>query len=478
MGNAYSFGEGVTQNNEEAKKWYQMAAAQNSTSAMFKLNPSLSILKSALLPSSYSARQLSYLLQYGLLEYSYVFLKQNNKVELATKCSLTMSKTELGQGNFCRVFLASMDGQRVAAKFIKVLSDVPAAVNIENKQHLINEYMDQYRRELLQYVEEIELTLQVAAHPNIITTYGFCVRPFVLLQELAKTSVKKYIEKLKDEQQISLRWLVGCCHMISKGMEHLHKHDLIHCDLALRNVLKMEDGTVKIGDFGLAKHIIQQPAQIQTEHNDQVNDNKQANNTTPANTDTSNYIYEEGEALPIRWMAPEVLKIRKNKQGRRKVRYSKAGDVWSFGVAIYELFSGERPYREILNNYRVRQEVCMEADPLRLSFRVGSCPDKLYEIQQQCFKEKEQRPQFEEIKGRLEEILREIEKDGDVQVKIEEKCEWFGGGSSEYVEEEEEEKEQKQVKEEKKDDEMNEDERRGVKRERKEEEESESSNNS
>ena len=100
----------------------------------------------------------------------------------------------------------------------------------------------------------------------------------------------------------------------------------------LRNVLMMEDGTVKIGDFGLAKYIIQQPAQIQTEHNDQVKDNKQANNTTPANTDTSNYIYEEGEALPIRWMAPEVLKIRENKQGRRKVGYNKAGDVWSFGV--------------------------------------------------------------------------------------------------------------------------------------------------
>ena len=75
-----------------------------------------------------------------------------------------MSKTELGEGNFCRVFLASVDGQSVAAKFIKVLSDEPAAANDENEPHLREEYMNQYRRELLQYVEEIELTLQVAAH--------------------------------------------------------------------------------------------------------------------------------------------------------------------------------------------------------------------------------------------------------------------------------------------------------------------------
>ena len=116
-------------------------------------------------------------------------------------------------------------------------------------------------------------------------------------------------------------------------MEHLHKQGIIHCDLALRNILMMSDGTVKIGDFGLAKHITsqQQQAQMQNEPSDQVNNNKQANKTTGANTDASNYVYEEGEALPIRWMAPEVLSIRKSKQGDRKSQIqqsSRCVELW------------------------------------------------------------------------------------------------------------------------------------------------------
>ena len=69
----------------------------------------------------------------------------------------------------------------------------------------------------------------------------------------------------------------------------------------------------------------------------------------------------------------------------------------------------------------MEQEVCAEVDPLRLSFRVGSCPDKLYNLQQQCFEEKNKRPTFAEMKTQIEEIMKEIP--DEMQVKIRENSE-------------------------------------------------------
>lgn len=42
---------------------------------------------------------------------------------------------------------------------------------------------------------------------------------------------------------------------LHKGMEYLHLQRYIHRDLAARNVLVENDSLVKIGDFGLTKHI-------------------------------------------------------------------------------------------------------------------------------------------------------------------------------------------------------------------------------
>ena len=370
---------------------------------MFK-NPSLATLKAAL---SSSPDHLSYFFQYGLTKFGYVFLKQkNNQVELVLNCNLGMSKKQLGEGHFCRVFEGTLNGTTIAAKYIKVLSDVPDdAADVRGRRER-SQQLAQYQKKLLQYIEEIELSLQVPAHANIITTFGFCANPFILLQEKAMTSLQKHIEDVvTQDRSVSLVWLVECVWMICQGMQHLHQQGIVHRDLALRNTLMMADGTVKIGDFGLSKHIQSQ----QQEHN-RDQDHWQGHNNS-STVKAEEYVYEGGTALAVRWTAPEVLL-------NPTAAYSKEADVWSSGVVMYELFSGaDMPYSD-KGILEVRKRVCSKGDDALRLAKPREMPSRVRRLQEQCYEAKENRPTFGEMGTELRDIVEETE---DKQVSLKER---------------------------------------------------------
>jgi len=92
-------------------------------------------------------------------------------------------------------------------------------------------------------------------------------------------------------------------------MIHLHKEGVIHRDLAARNILLTQTFEAKVSDFGMSRI-------MKTIDSDST----------------------KSESGPLRWMAPEALNLR---------TYSKAGDVWSFGVLLWECMNeGEIPYAE------------------------------------------------------------------------------------------------------------------------------------
>ena len=97
---------------------------------------------------------------------------------------------------------------------------------------------------------------------------------------------------------------------ILEGLEYLHRHNIVHCDLKCANVLVDKNGTIKLSDFGCS-HILEQSLTM-----------------------------EQGRITGT-WMAPEVI-LADNSSSQ----ISNAADVWSFGCTLIEMLRAGSPYEE------------------------------------------------------------------------------------------------------------------------------------
>jgi eukaryotic-like serine/threonine-protein kinase len=141
------------------------------------------------------------------------------------------------------------------------------------------------------------------------------------------------------------------------GIEAAHEKNIIHRDLKPANIKITPEGVVKILDFGLAKAMEPPPP----------------SGTNPENSPTLTMgATALGTILgTAAYMAPEQAK---GKQA------DKRSDVWSFGVIVYELLTGQRPFLgdsvvEILSGV-LNQEADISAAPPRVHKLLRWCLEK------------------------------------------------------------------------------------------------------
>lgn len=96
------------------------------------------------------------------------------------------------------------------------------------------------------------------------------------------------------------------------------------------------------------------------------------------------------------WMAPEVIK---------SSTCSKASDVWSYGVLLWELLTAETPYKGI-DAYAVAYGVAVNKLKLLIP---KSCPDSLRLIMERCWEvEPHKRPMFADLLTDLKALQDEL----------------------------------------------------------------------
>ena len=207
-----------------------------------------------------------------------------------------------GFGTVCKVYHKGWDAE-LAVKS-------PAANILEDKDSM-------YR-----FIKEANMWVGLGLHPNIVTCY------FVRLIGLPRIFIEfvegghllaRMRQGLSEHMETVLDYAVQIC----RGMEYAHSKGLVHRDLKPGNCLIKTDGTLKITDFGLAKTMLQE-------------DDSPAVPTLSGGVLAAPSGITQGGLGTPEYMAPEQWTAASSAGG--------AVDVWAFGVILYEMICGVKPF--------------------------------------------------------------------------------------------------------------------------------------
>lgn len=162
-------------------------------------------------------------------------------------------------------------------------------------------------------------------HPNIIKMHKELVsqkdtngniRRCLLMEYIDGHDLKEYIK----HRDLTYMQMLKLTIKLAEGLDFLHQHAIVHRDIKPGNFLFSKDGTkVKIVDFGLSKS---------THSGFMGRFQKEAGGTRV-------------------YMSPEQL---------RKQKLDSRSDIFSFGITIYELFTGKHPF-QAMNAKMVQKQI-------------------------------------------------------------------------------------------------------------------------
>lgn len=217
---------------------------------------------------------------------------------------------ELGHGKFGKVKIGNpkrgISTNKLNQNDIKEKEDEKYAIKIINKVNLKSIELELVKSEIeimkfCRYRNIVKLIENFEDHENI----------YIILEYLSGGNLNNYLSSQKTllpEGKIKNLVLE-----IASGINYLHHFGIIHRDLKPENIMmsdKSENAIVKIVDFGLSKVL--------------------------GKFEKSNEAYGT-----LAYAAPEVI---------QKNAYTKTIDIWSLGVILYFLISGQFPFNDKNNN--------------------------------------------------------------------------------------------------------------------------------
>ena len=196
-----------------------------------------------------------------------------------------------------------------------------------------------YSEELIERFTQERDILGELSHPNIarlddagVTDTG---QPFLALEYVPGVRLTDYCDQLRLDVRSRLQLYM----QVLRAVQYAHSHLVIHRDLKPSNVIVTPEGQAMLLDFGIAKLIPDDAA------------------------DESGHTQMGGVALTPEYASPEQI------AGKH---VSTASDIYSLGVLLFELLTGDRPYRLKRTSRAALEEAILASEPQRPSSSIHS----------------------------------------------------------------------------------------------------------
>ncbi|RVE64460.1 hypothetical protein OJAV_G00126060 [Oryzias javanicus] len=235
----------------------------------------------------------------------------------------------------------------------------------------------------LKHVEtEVSIMRKLMHHKNVLQLldWNTSAEPFMLFMEYVSVgTLRTFLQTnrvhLSGDPELQSLLTIASYH-IALAMQHLRSKMILHCDLALRNIMVNKfPWEVKVAEFGLARDMSRRASRRST-------------------------VWQSPQQrVPLRWYPPEYFK---NKY------YSFKGDVWSFGIVLWEMQTfGTLPYPNLERSEEVVYHISMG----HKNTNPEGCRPEILHIMRDCWQEPHTlRPSFCDIVCLLENT---IENDAD-----------------------------------------------------------------
>lgn len=228
---------------------------------------------------------------------------------------------------------------------------------------------------------EVSIMRKLVHHKNILQLldWNTSEEPYILIMEYVsygtlRTFLQTHRSHLSMDPELQSLLTIASYH-IALAMQHLRSKMIVHCDLALRNIMVNKfPWEVKVAEFSLARDM-----------------NRMSRRSSRWRS--------QRQRVPLRWYPPEYFKNH---------YYGFKGDVWAFGIVLWEMQTfGTLPYP----NLETSEAVVYHISIGHKNKNPEGCRPEILHIMRDCWLEPYSlRPSFTDVVLMLENI---IENDAD-----------------------------------------------------------------